>query len=71
MSIFEMDREEGYTDARKRKLSAKILSSVSAEGKEKKENETDSGSGAYGMPDLFVRFYDTEDTCGRSLCGDG
>lgn len=70
MSILEMDRGEGYTDARKRKLSAKILSSVSAERKEKKESEADSGSGAYGMPDLSVRFYDTEDTCGGGSCGD-
>lgn len=70
MSVCGMNREEWCTDARKRKLSARILSSVSAEGKEKKENEAVSCSGAYGMPDLSVRFYDTEDTRGRGSCGD-
>jgi len=69
--IFGADRKGWCINARKRELSDKILSSVSEKGKEKRESETDLGGGAYGMPDLSGRLYDTEDTGGRGICGDG
>lgn len=54
---FDAGREEWCTNARKRKLFAKTLSSVSEERKEKEDSETDSVGGAIGVHDLSDHFY--------------